>query len=518
MRAVLYTRVSTDEQAQHGYSLPSQLEACQRYAAEHGFEVVAEFADDYTGTVPIEARPEGGKAYKMLAGGEADALVAYRIDRIVRPPEEGDEWDMPILIRGLAKLGKELHTCDRGKLGTSFADLLLAMLDARSAGEERRNLIERSKRGRETKIRNGKPYVGGGAPYGYRPTTDGYFEVVEREAEVIRMIFTWYAQGDGDGEPLGMCAIARKLSEMGVPTPEGGRPRSKHKAGIWSEFVIYYILTREAYTGVKLYGANKVPVSMPVILSRELFETAQERREYNRKMSPRNNKVHFYLLRGMVSCGCGCGLSYTGYTNGKGDRYYYVREHVLRGLEKPRCTATKKLIRAEILEDTAWQYILDAIANSEELESRLREAQRLELEAKQPKRERLSLALEMIAEAEAEAGKLAQAIARSPGGIVGDALERQAADVNARHVKLCRERDNLQAEIEAQELTDGDIADVVSFWAAVKAGLENATLEERRYYLETLRFHTTIKGSEAHHTCYLAAGDSVFDLKASRDL
>ena len=34
-RAILYTRVSTDEQAEHGYSLQSQLEACRAYAERH---------------------------------------------------------------------------------------------------------------------------------------------------------------------------------------------------------------------------------------------------------------------------------------------------------------------------------------------------------------------------------------------------------------------------------------------------------------------------------------------------
>ena len=49
-RAVLYARVSTDEQAEHGYSLQTQIEACQRYAESHGLSVVAMFKDDYTGT------------------------------------------------------------------------------------------------------------------------------------------------------------------------------------------------------------------------------------------------------------------------------------------------------------------------------------------------------------------------------------------------------------------------------------------------------------------------------------
>ena len=131
-RAVIYARVSTDEQAEKGYSLPSQMNHCREYAYRNNLEVVAECADDYTGTIPIEQRPEGKNAYAMLAQGEADVLIVFSIDRLVRPPEEGDEWNMPILIRGLAKLGREIHTVARGQLGTSFADLLIAMLDAKT--------------------------------------------------------------------------------------------------------------------------------------------------------------------------------------------------------------------------------------------------------------------------------------------------------------------------------------------------------------------------------------------------
>lgn len=62
-RGVLYHRVSTDEQADKGYSLPSQRDACMKYALEHDFSIVGEFSDDYTGTVPLEQRPEGKKAH-----------------------------------------------------------------------------------------------------------------------------------------------------------------------------------------------------------------------------------------------------------------------------------------------------------------------------------------------------------------------------------------------------------------------------------------------------------------------
>ena len=44
-RAVLYARVSTDEQARSGYSLAQQLEALREYAAQEGYEVLEEVTD-----------------------------------------------------------------------------------------------------------------------------------------------------------------------------------------------------------------------------------------------------------------------------------------------------------------------------------------------------------------------------------------------------------------------------------------------------------------------------------------
>ncbi len=94
-----------------------------------------------SGRLPLEARPEGRKAFTVLKSSEADCLIAFSVDRIARPPEDGDEWDTPLLIRGLAKLGKEIHTVNRGQLRTDIGGLLLALFDARSAGDERRKII-----------------------------------------------------------------------------------------------------------------------------------------------------------------------------------------------------------------------------------------------------------------------------------------------------------------------------------------------------------------------------------------
>jgi site-specific DNA recombinase len=161
-RAITYCRVSTDEQARSGTSLDTQLAACRKYAVSHGFEIVGTFKDDYTGTVPIEQRPEERKAYTMLTSAEADVLIVYSVDRLVRPPEDGDEWDILILIRGLAKVGKELHTVEGGKIETTFVGLLVAVVCGKSAGDERRKIIERSMRGKHAKAN--QKWVGTGRP------------------------------------------------------------------------------------------------------------------------------------------------------------------------------------------------------------------------------------------------------------------------------------------------------------------------------------------------------------------
>jgi len=53
---------------------------------------------DYTGAVPLETRPEGKRAYDLLRNGGADVLIAYRIDRIVRPLEDGTEASIVRMI------------------------------------------------------------------------------------------------------------------------------------------------------------------------------------------------------------------------------------------------------------------------------------------------------------------------------------------------------------------------------------------------------------------------------------
>ena len=81
-RAIIYTRVSTDEQAEKGHSLSFQLEECRKYASRLGLQVIKEIVDHTSGATLD--RPGFAMLETMVSNCEAQAVVAYTSDRISR--------------------------------------------------------------------------------------------------------------------------------------------------------------------------------------------------------------------------------------------------------------------------------------------------------------------------------------------------------------------------------------------------------------------------------------------------
>ncbi len=84
-RAILYTRVSTDEQARSGYSLAQQLEALREYAAREGYEVIEEVSDPGQSGTTL-ARPGMDRVRDLVAGGGVTMVLAQDRDRFAREP------------------------------------------------------------------------------------------------------------------------------------------------------------------------------------------------------------------------------------------------------------------------------------------------------------------------------------------------------------------------------------------------------------------------------------------------
>jgi hypothetical protein len=84
-RAILYARVSTDEQARSGYSLAQQLEALREYAAREGYEVLEEVSDPGQSGASLE-RPGMDRVRDLVAAGGVSVVLAQDRDRFAREP------------------------------------------------------------------------------------------------------------------------------------------------------------------------------------------------------------------------------------------------------------------------------------------------------------------------------------------------------------------------------------------------------------------------------------------------
>jgi site-specific DNA recombinase len=82
-RAILYARVSTDEQARSGFSLAQQLEALREHASREGYEVLEEIADPGQSGASLE-RPGMDRVRDLVAAGGVSVVLAQDRDRFAR--------------------------------------------------------------------------------------------------------------------------------------------------------------------------------------------------------------------------------------------------------------------------------------------------------------------------------------------------------------------------------------------------------------------------------------------------
>jgi site-specific DNA recombinase len=168
-RAILYARVSTEEQARSGYSLPQQLEALREYAAREGYEILEEVMDPGQSGASLE-RPGMDRVRDLVVTGGVSVVLAQDRDRFAREPayhyllrKEFEEHDCK--IRALNDRGDD---SPEGELTDGILDQL--------AKYERAKTAERARRGRLRKVREGKIIATHTPAYGfaYNASRDGY--------------------------------------------------------------------------------------------------------------------------------------------------------------------------------------------------------------------------------------------------------------------------------------------------------------------------------------------------------
>lgn len=364
-RAIIYARVSTEEQAEHGYSLQTQLEACRRYAEEHGLEVAIELQDDMSGA--ILARPGLDQTRGMLERGEADALIVYDLDRLTR------KLAHEVLLREeFEQAGVELHVVRTGPAEATPEGRLRDHVQAVIAEYEREKIRERSKRNRVAKATSGKMVGDAKPPYGYARCGRGReFRIVidQRSAEIVRKIFALYT-----GAPrYSLRALARELNRLGIPSP--GATAEKPGDG-WCRMTVLDILRRPAYIGD--FKSHGVLISSPdlAIVDREVWEAAQRRIAENKQTSRRNRRHHYLLAGARLRCTCGRSMSGRMHTrNGASDQPpTHQFQYVCTG-DWDLMAPHPNTLSTPMVDELVWGWLVGVILNPERLEAALVEAQ-----------------------------------------------------------------------------------------------------------------------------------------------
>ncbi len=164
MNAVIYSRVSTDEQAESGAGLNAQVDACRAFVQQQGWVIAGQFADEgISGTADLEKRT--GLMAAITALGKGDVLLVSKRDRLGR-----DVVLVKMIERLVAKRKATIHALN-GALGDSpEAHFMNGILDLSSAYEVA--LIRaRTKAALQAKKARGERM--GKLPYGFTVADDG---------------------------------------------------------------------------------------------------------------------------------------------------------------------------------------------------------------------------------------------------------------------------------------------------------------------------------------------------------
>lgn len=196
MRVLAYARVSTQEQAEHGYGLEAQETAIRETCQRRGFELVELVRDEGESGKTLE-RPGLRRMLERLAAGEAEGLVVAKLDRLSR-----SVVDFGLLLEWCAEAEVTLVALDLGVDTSTPGGRLVANVLASVAEWERDTIAGRTRDGLAAVRAQGKPTG--------RPAVADRPELAER-------IRAMREQG------LTLQAIADTLTAEGVPTARGAR-------------------------------------------------------------------------------------------------------------------------------------------------------------------------------------------------------------------------------------------------------------------------------------------------------
>ncbi|CAO5174254.1 site-specific DNA recombinase [Frankia sp. AiPs1] len=499
----IYARVSSDRQKKNE-TIVSQTAALRERVSQMGATLPEEwvFEDDGHSGATL-TRPALERLRDLVAAIQIDVVLCYSPDRLARKFAY-----QALLMEEFARAGTRVEFV-KGPRGDSPEDQLMVQFQGMFAEYEKAQILERYRRGKAHRARAGSVNVLSGAPFGYhyRRRSDhlgaGY-EVVAHEAILVAEMFRRYAD-----EGASIAELARWLMEKGVPTRTG-----KNR---WDRSVIWAMLRNPTYKGKAVFGKTMVDntpaglnrvarlqgrstarptrvvdrprdewveISVPALVSEEVFDRVAARLEENKRFAPRNTKTTPSLLQGLAACSaCGYGYYRTS-TRTSNKKIYYYR---CLGSDDYRYengrVCWNKPVRADYLDDVVWEHITKLISDPTlihaEIDSRLRQARNSDPAKRE--HEQVELALT----------KTTTAIARMIEAfqeqlITLDELRARMPELRTRETNLRGQLDALDSQIADRDLYLTLAADLEGFLSQLSENAKSTQIADRQRVLRLL--------------------------------
>jgi len=321
-RAIIYARVSTQEQREEGYSIEAQISLLEGYCIAKGLEVTERVVESETAR--STGRPGFAKMLNLVQKGGAEVIVVEKTDRLYRNMTDRVKVD---------ETGAEVHLVKENtvisKTSRSHEKFVhdIKLVVAKNYSD---NLSEEAKKGMLEKAKAG--IWPSHAPTGYLNVARDGKRIIEQDPEMaprIRRVFELYATGD-----YSIRDLAAEAKLIGLVT---------HKGRSFSPSNIQYLIHHPLYRGLVPWGGALHQGTHEPIVDAELWRRV-ERVAGIRSAGSQATSAKEYAYKGLVRCSCGCLM--TPYT-AKGKYVYYA------------CSGYKGCTRRGIREEI----ITDAIAD-----------------------------------------------------------------------------------------------------------------------------------------------------------
>jgi site-specific DNA recombinase len=288
--AAAYIRVSTDEQAEQGVSLPAQKSRLISYCQAQGWELYDFYMDDGYSGKNLD-RPAMQKLLEDAVAQKFNAILVIKLDRLSRRQK-----DVLYLLEDVFEpngIGFKSAT-EPFDTTTPFGKAALGMM-AVFAQLERETIVERVKMAKKEAAKQGR-FGGGGVPYGFTyDVVTKRLKINEIQATVVHKIFEWYLTGK-----YGFQVIADMLNE---------KKFAPALSSTWHRDSIKKILTNPFYAGYVHRQGDIYPGQHDAIVPVSDWEAVQKAIAERYVALPTKDTLN--LLSGLIYCGeCGARMRF----------------------------------------------------------------------------------------------------------------------------------------------------------------------------------------------------------------